>query len=46
MQKSINFITFAGLFIKHLEGVIENDSISSLAKAIPNIIVHCRGKYH
>ena len=32
----------SGLFTKHFERVIENDSRRSLAKHIPNIVVHCR----
>ena len=43
-QKIINFVTIAGLFIKHFEGYIENDGICSLSNDIPNIIVHCREK--
>ena len=40
--KIINFIIISALFIKHSEGVIKNDDIHSLAKDIPNIIVHCQ----
>ena len=32
----------SGLFTKHFERVIKNDSRRSLAKHIPNIVVHCR----
>ena len=32
----------SGLFTKHFERVIENDSRRSLAKHILNIVVHCR----
>ena len=40
--KIINFVIVSALFIKQSEGVIKNDDIHSLAKDIPNIIVHCR----
>ena len=40
-RKLLILLTLSGLFIKHFEEVIENDSIHNLAKDILNII-HCR----